>query len=281
MQAGKSDDIRFLELPLTSVIPTTWQACIGIGDRMTPSTVLDCALSHDIRQIVQRSGIALEREILVSKAMLMSPRQFLDHPLATILSPESVSQAREKELTLFEREFNEPTQKQEIIEHLQNGLDVSVNRSLVPELLLVVDELFSNAVFNAPFKGRSRTSSGKHDKTHLMRHMKLRPGRVFIGADTDRLVIGCSDQYGTLDPKMLFERIQGCLTEGVLENMNFGDGGAGIGSFMVYLAAASLYVGVDKNKRTLVCVSLPKKGCWSKRQVTPKNLHFFLLDETL
>jgi hypothetical protein len=71
---------------------------------MTPSTVLDCALSHDIRQIVQRSGIALEREILVSKAMLMSPRQFLVHPLATILSPESVSQAMEKELTLLERE---------------------------------------------------------------------------------------------------------------------------------------------------------------------------------
>jgi hypothetical protein len=73
--------------------------------------------------------------------------------------------------------------------------------------------------------------------------------------------------------RRLIKRIHDCYVNGVEKMMNLGPGGAGIGSYMVYSAAASLYVAVHRNTTTIVACCVPIKMSSRKRQELPKNIH--------
>ena len=256
-----------VNLPLKTAVSYFDDNSIGVGDSMQPSDLLDHAIEHEFSQIVQKPSPKLDREIDCSVVMLSDKDRFLNFPLSTILSPKEASPEKEAELTKFEYRFDRPMQKYEMLQKLDQVVSpVFKSKLVMNDAILVADEFFTNAVFNAP--GTSRDAP-------LADVQKVRPGRVFAGHDDLHVIIGCEDQYGSLDPRKLLKRIRECVKHGVADALNFGYGGAGIGTFMIFDACVGLYLGVDKGKRTVIAAALPIRGSYRQRVGTPKTLHYF------
>lgn len=253
-------------------------AIIGIASDADPTLLLDLALNQGLNHICQFSNLHIERELNTSASMLVKPEGFLTHPLCTILQPTLANDKNEKNLKQFEVRFSKASEKKQMLDELEKYLRTIIKaESLIDELKSVADELFTNAVFNAPF---SRVATGiteeidRSDSSIVMPNGKS--ATMFAGVQDKQIVLGCSDPFGSLKIPGLLQRILKCYQDGVANSMRMdGKGGAGIGSYMVYSTSASYYVGVQPGSATMVCCSLPLNMSSRKRGQIAKNMHFF------
>lgn len=247
---------------------------IGVGDGIEPRTVVDFAKSFNLRQIVQTSAHDHELELKTSELMLKKPDLFLNFPVSSILDPESVGTARENEVRSYSRQFLNANEKSQILEEIRvHCLDISKSESLVADICLAADELITNAIYNAPHVLYAQPGPGAPRTAEHGQSPDLRPGEIFIGASGTRLILGCADAYGSLNPNHLINRLKSCYDNGVAESVNFGTGGAGIGTFIIFQSASSLYIGVAQSQRTVICCAFSLERRPKVRAAVPKNLH--------
>jgi hypothetical protein len=97
--------------------------------------------------------------------------------------------------------------------------------------------------------------------------------RLFAAEDGQRLLVGIEDPFGSLDVKAYLNRIHKCYSS-VKDSINFGEGGAGIGSYIIFNAGSSLYYGVKPGQTTLLICVLPYKMSRRQREDLPKHLHW-------
>ena len=71
----------------------------------------------------------------------------------------------------------------------------------------------------------------------------------------------------------VLERIRKCMELGVANAIRQGEGGAGIGSYMVFDACLSYYAGVTPGKESVVCVTMPLGLNRRTMAGLPKNIH--------
>lgn len=243
---------------------------IGLMEAVAPDAVLQLALERKLFHICQKDNPFCDNDVETAALMIADPKQFMDTPLSAVLDPQNVSLKRESELAGFRVQFSSISEKHTVLEDLKNYLlTFSKSTSLHSEILLVADELFTNAVFNSHRSGlvfkRGDTSVSMADSQY---------GVLKAGVIGDRFVLVCSDSFGTLELPKLVKRMKDCYTEGVRDMMNMGDGGAGIGSYLVYSAATSYFAGVERNKRTVIAWSVPLQMSSRKRVALAKNVHF-------
>lgn len=255
---------------------------IAVTEGVSPEQVLSFVLKEKVTQVVHvgQEAFAVNQELNAAAHMLLHGDRFLAHPVSSILDPQKVSASRDKELTFFEESFSKAADKGRLLTEISNHLKSMVrSQSLIHEILGVADELITNAIFNAPFVDRSNNSSGIGRKESDVKMGLGKEGRLFLGQDGQRLVIGAHDPYGTLNLVRLFQRILDCYTSGVAQNINMGQGGAGIGSFMVFNACSSYFAAVKGGHLTVVCCIIPMTLSGRKRAVLPKNIHYFHQEE--
>lgn len=171
---------------------------------------------------------------------------------------------------LYRFEVRSLAEKKGILAETDKILDLyEMSRSLKEGCLQCADELLTNSIFNAPF-------SGKVDRSRIDLEV---PGErpvifdVSIG-ETD-LVISCTDPFGSLEVQSFFTRILNCYKSGVGESINYGAGGAGIGSHMIFEQCSSLIIGVVPKKRTSFYCRFPLKMSSKTRKLLPKNIIVF------
>ncbi len=249
---------------------------IAICEEASPQDVISMAISSQYTHICQPAHPYFAADLNSAAQMLADPDKFSSFPISAILSPGQLSLEAEAKHTLFARSFSQIREKPHIIEGIKESLaQHTISKSILTDVLSIADELVTNAVFNAPFVDLGNTLPGasRDDLTVKMDSGKC--GQIFLGADTTRLVIGCRDPYGTLNLMKLFERVKKCYDISVGEAMNkTGAGGAGIGSFMVFVSAASYYALVSEGTCTMICCVLPLKMSGRMRAELPKNLHY-------
>lgn len=258
-------------------LPQNMNSLVWATEKQSPSAILKLALDHGARQICQVDAGFIEKEVQSSAAMLFRPALFLSCPVSLILDPKRSSIIRENELTKLNLQFARATEKAGTLNRIGDYLrSQGKSQSLVSEVTLVADEMFTNAIFNAPFVDMATGKNPDLDRTNTSVAMgKDQRAELLIGHDEDRLVIACRDPFGSLEPKKLLQRIRDCWNEGVSANMKMGSGGAGIGSFMVFNSCSSYYVGVEKHGMTVVAVTIHWKWSSRKRMGATKNLHWF------
>lgn len=258
-------------------LPKNMSHLVWATENQDPGALLALALDHGARQICQVETGFIETEVQAGAAMLFRPALYLSCPISLILDPTKSSIARENELTKVNIRFARASEKSAALAKISEYLQAQgKSQSLVSEVSLVVDEMFTNAIFNAPFVDTATGTNPNLDRTNSSVAMgQDQMAELLIGHDTDRLVIACRDPFGSLEPKKLLQRIRDCWDGGLSANMKMGSGGAGIGSFMVFNACSSYYVGVEKHGMTVVAVTIHWKWNSRKRSSATKNLHWF------
>ena len=76
---------------------------------------------------------------------------------------------------------------------------LSKSQSFISQVLGVADELVTNAVFNAPFVNESNTQPGANREDSSVKMTYNKEARFFMANNTDRVLIGCIDPYGSLN----------------------------------------------------------------------------------
>ncbi|HKE19677.1 MAG TPA: hypothetical protein VKB80_32595 [Kofleriaceae bacterium] len=146
-------------------------------------------------------------------------------------------------------------------------------RRVVESVSLVADELFTNAVYNAP-----RDGDGKPRYAHVNRREKivLEPSeyvRVEFGSDGRTFGMAVTDSFGALVPSSLRGSIERCIArQDPIENK---PGGAGIGLYAALCHADHLVFNLDPGRRTEVIAlwSLARKT--GGRGAGVASLHVF------
>jgi hypothetical protein len=275
---NKTDDITnslsIVEIPGNLEAGRYYHQSIGVGDNIDPQTVVGLASDYKFHQIVQTSSTDTELEMLTAEIMLNKSDLFVQNPLSSILDPAQAGPAREREVRSFMRQFKQANEKRQILHDLREFVStVSTSASLNSEIAFAADELFTNAVYNAPHVKFSENGPGAPRTSEFGDAPGLLPGELFAGFSNTRIVIGCADYYGTLNPNHIIKLIMDCYEKGVRNALNFGPGGAGLGTFLIYQSALSFYVGVTQQKKTVVCCSFSLEKRAKVRAQLPKNLH--------
>lgn len=246
-----------VDVPAAVVDPNT----IGIASNLDPIHVIQLAVDCGMEHIVQRDGLAFECEVQTAQTMVSHPEAFFTHPLNVIFgSPSGADHFVDFGVTCGSDEKKKNVLFQ--FEAFLKGLTGA--RSIREEAMMIADELYTNGAKNgAPLVGHTDPSL-------------IIPGSVqFVArSDKSRLVLGCIDTYGALDITIMLKRIQTCLTNGVAQSINQNQRfGAGIGSFMVFSSAISMYIAVDRGRKSVVLCSLPLSKRLKETINIPKNLH--------
>lgn len=268
-----SDEIRILDL--SQGIPSeSASRSIAVSDQLSPAEVLNLSLTTSLRHVCQSSNSHFESEIKSAQQMLIDPQSFFDCPLSVSLNPEQIGASDEKGKTLFRVDFSSMQQKAAMLESLQQFLSQQTRSSaLQAELAIVADELFTNAVFNAPFVSETGLPIDRLQGETEVKMTDGKFGTISIGVHNDQMAMVCHDPYGSLNLNYLLHRIHDCYRHGVENMMNMGTGGAGIGSYVIFSSSTSYYAGVDKGRRTVIACLVPLNMGNRKRQEQPKNIH--------
>jgi hypothetical protein len=274
----KPDDISInlpiIEIPGKLEAGRYYHQAIGVGDNIDPKSVVELASDYKFHQIVQTSSTDTELEMLTAEIMLNKADLFVHNPLSSILDPAHAGPAREQEVRAFVRHFKQANEKRPILHDLREFIStVSSSESLNSEIAFAADELFTNAVYNAPHVKFDQNGPGAPRTSEFGDAPGIRSAELFAGYSNTRIVVGCADHYGTLNPNHIIKLIMDCYEKGVRDALNFGPGGAGLGTFLVYQSALSFYVGVTQNQKTVVCCSFSLEKRAKVRAQLPKNLH--------
>ena len=232
---------------------------IGIAGSLEPRHVIDLHVDCGMDHIIQRDGLAFDKEVELAQSMISDPQRFLREPLSTIFGNSP------SEFVDFEVSCGPNDKKKDILLQFETFLaGLRGARAIREAALLIADELYTNGVKNGtPIQGNVNAGKIRQDWV-----------RFVARADNDRLVLGCIDSYGALDITMMTKRIQTCFANGVAQSINQNqNAGAGIGSFMVFNAVASLYIAVECKRQTIVLCAMPLGKRLKETVDLPKNLH--------
>jgi hypothetical protein len=270
--SGHERNDTFLQLP-TEVHCAAGDQTVGVGLDLNAVAILDQALQFGVEHVVQRSSMAFDQELVTARRMQDQVENFFRNPLASILSLENPTPSEEKTLTRFFMEFTSAYQRDELIAQLRAQMDGQINKDLLSDVLLIADELFSNAAHHAPLN--IGPISEMRRKVHMLKGARLKPGQVKVGVDHERVVISCLDQYGSLDAREYLKQVRELISSGMHVTLT---SGSGVGNYMVYMASVSLYVAVVNGQGTMICAAMPLKGGRIKRSQMAKNLHIMQRD---
>jgi hypothetical protein len=251
-------------------------SCIGIAENLEPEFLLNHAIDSKLNHICQKNGHLFDEEIKSSARIIESDENYFKFPASTALTPDAVSAASEKALLLVDDRFNSSGQKAGVLTNLTDAMKIkALPQTIMDEVVAVADEFFTNAIFNAPF-----VDMHTHKNPGVSRHsldIKLEDGkqaRLFLAHDAKRLVVGCQDPYGSLDLTRYLSKIRSTYQRGPAAAINFGPGGAGIGSYIIFNAGSSLYCGVWPGHATLLCCVIPLGMSNRKRIQLSKHVHW-------
>lgn len=256
---------------LADLTDKTVREKVLVCHQIEPCEVVRCAVELDATQIIQDTNPHFPTELTSALEMLDNPRSFFDLPFSTVLSPTTITAANEQNLILCDIAFNQTGDKERVLSAVEGAVTALARpQSLTYDVKLVADELFMNALYNAPV--------GSHSpKVNRSVNVELPPGktcRLALGRDEGRLVLLCEDSFGSLEMAPYLARLLKCYTEGVRNAMNWGMGGAGIGCYMIFESCMSIYLGVKPNEKTLIaCVFALGKGTRARQEMS-KSIHY-------
>jgi hypothetical protein len=152
------------------------------------------------------------------------------------------------------------------------------NDRTVEMIETVVDELATNAIFNAP-----RDANGKPRYAHLSRreHVILEPhevGTLEFACDGNFIAVSQTDPFGALTHDVIVSYLNRCLTRGP-QQLSDASGGAGIGLFRVFQSLSKFVVNIDPGRKTEVISLVDLRVSMKRFRALPKSFHIFIADQ--
>ncbi len=241
--------------------PETESGSIGVVDDLLPGDVVRLAHNYNFSHIIQKSGLAFDREMNTAKIMTEQLGSFMTNPVGVILGTPQPGEPARQTFKLVNSASEKKTQSLELFEAYLGG--VKAARRIRTQAMLVADELYTNATKIGQPHPRISPAAVKREGTV----------EFFAESDGQRLIIGCRDSFGQMSFRHVLDRLSQCFENGIARSIKQGESGAGIGSFLIFNTCVSYYCAVDTGRATVVCVALPLGVSDDELAGLPKNIH--------
>ncbi len=229
--------------------------------------VIPFIFENKIKHLVQSSRCDFVKEIALAVQMILEPQNFMSESLSKISGLKTA-------VPQLKYDFTSMSEKAEVLGKFTKYLSQVPNADIAKDAILnIADELFTNALYNAPTDKTGKHIFQKIERTDKVSLRNVQPPQLFFRHDEKQAAIGCSDPYGSFDLEKLLGRLANlCSTE--LSQVNLGPGGAGVAYRMMLENSSGLYIAVENNRSTMVCFTLLLGEGLKKTSSYAKNLHF-------
>ncbi len=240
---------------------------IAVGDHIQTATFLKAFVDNKLNNVVQTSNDDLTYELFIASIILKKPKLFLNNPLTILNSQDDSSSA----MRVWQENFNSTDHKEQVLESIHKfiGRNKSMNR-LADNILIVIDELFSNALFNAPVDDDGYRIFKNMQRNSHIRYPGSKNAKIFAVHTSDDLFIGAVDPWGSVDRDEICQSLYKAYSEGKVDESSKG---AGFGLRMMLDRSRSIYLMCEKGKRTLTCCHMRLNISLKKVENVPKQLH--------
>lgn len=240
---------------------------VAVGDHIATSAFLDAFKKNGLSNVVQTSNDDLPYELFIASIIQKKPRLFLNNPLTILNSQDSSATA----MRVWQENFNSTEHKERVMESIHKfiGRNKSMNR-LADNIVIVIDELFSNALFHAPVDEDGYRIFKNMQRNENVRYPGNKNAKIFAVHTANDLFIGCVDPWGSIEHKVICESMWRAYND---RKVNEGTKGAGFGLRMMLDRARSLYILCEEGKRSLVCCHMRLNISLKKVENVPKQLH--------
>ena len=177
-------------------------------------------------------------------------------------------------------EIRDSRLKQDYIHEVASyALTLGCNERVVELVETVVDELVTNAIYNAP-----RTAGGEPKYKQLSRREPVtladaEVGHLEFACDGDYIAIAQVDPFGALTRDTVVSYLNRCLVKGP-EQISDASGGAGIGLYRVFQSLSKFIINIDPGHRTEVICLLDLRLTMKRFRQAAKSFRIFISDGT-
>ena len=223
-----------------------------VTDQIEEKQVLNMALRQEIHHVIQNSMQSLQDKVQRINNLSEDYRKYFHSHYNILLDPEMV-----KIFSIGPKD-NRLTH----IESIFKWLELDMMSSRVQPMVQVAEELIMNAQITAPLQRPNVTP----------KNIELK-----IEKKKDLIAISAIDYYGTLGIDKFLKRVENAFTVGLGQAINFGRGGAGLGSSIIYKYAESIYLGCITEQCTRVSIIMPFNKSEKVFSTIQKSIHVIKL----
>jgi anti-sigma regulatory factor (Ser/Thr protein kinase) len=176
-------------------------------------------------------------------------------------------------------QIQDSRRKQDYIHEVSNyATSLGCNERVVELIETIVDELVTNAIYNAP-----RTTAGepKYQKLSRREPVVLEPsetGELQFACDGDYIAIALIDPFGALTQETVVSYLNRCLVKGP-NQISEASGGAGIGLFRVFQSLSKFVINIEPGKKTEVITLIDLRLSMKRFRQAAKSFHIFISDQ--
>ncbi|ACY18813.1 transcriptional regulator [Haliangium ochraceum] len=139
----------------------------------------------------------------------------------------------------------------------------------------VVDELVTNAIYNAP-----RDADGCPKYAHLSRRESVvldesEVAELLFACDGSYIAIAQRDPFGSLTGETVISYLNRCLHKGPRQ-ISTDAGGAGLGLYQVFQSLSKFIINIEPGRRTEVICLIDLRLSMRRFREAPKSFHIFV-----
>lgn len=268
-------DIEFIDFESPSYGILNPDKTIFIGsNKQLKNDIFDLFLRTRAHHFVQLSREDYLENLFLGSQILKFPGRFLQAPYPSFFSVHASNSSKSSPPPqIFEFQFRIFHDRLQMMSQMEAFLSLNENTAkITPEVMLITDELFKNALFSPiDIDGRRLFHPSKNKITDA-KIDETRPAKLFVVYDQKKVLVGCQDFYGSLNPNYFLDSLY-TLDDPILER-DLRSGQSGLGFRNIIEKSSDLIVVSRRNIQTLVCIMMPLGLTAKKLSLVPKNFHF-------
>jgi len=223
-----------------------------VTDQVEEKQVLNMALRQEIHHVLQNSIQPLTEKIQRLDVLSEDYRKYFNLNFNLLVDPEM-----SKIISIGPKD-NRLTH----LEAIFKWLNVDISSSRAQPMVQVIEEMIMNAQITAPLQ----------KPNVIPKNIELK-----IEKKNDLLAISALDYYGTLAVDKFLKRIEQAFMVGLGGAINYGRGGAGLGSSIIYKNCESIFLGCIWEQCTRVSVVMPFNKSEKTFSTMQKSIHLIKL----
>ncbi len=252
--------------------------CIAVTDKMSSTDMVALVKNTGVSHILQTTHPRFDHAVNLACSMIHTPIEIMNSPVEHFFAQRNVQPSQVK-IEVFPIVFSKD--RQATLKELSAYLEtIDRTRTIRTSVISIADELFTNALYNAPTDKAKNKLYEKIERTTPVTMDPAHQARLVIASDDHVLLIYSEDSYGSIVPETVIDRLDQCHKHGVESIINFNNGGAGIGCYMMMAQTNSFLLSVQPGVKSVVggilLLGLPARLVVS----IPKNLHMIRMGQT-
>jgi hypothetical protein len=231
---------------------------VFVDESLEPNQVVDVITKKDVNHVVQKNQGRFEGSLISTGRLVSALGDYFLSEYCFFIDPLQDS---------LKIDFRGPSDKLKIKQNLFSFAEKTKSLSVQSSADAVVEELYMNAVFDAPREAARRGQPVVDQACE-----------IFLARNAHWFQISCTDPYGSLEVRRFLARMSEVYSRGAGEAINLTKtGGAGLGCVILFEHSSCLILGVDPGVRTKVTCLIPLGISNRNRSQMRKSLHWFEL----